>query len=126
MVLATDTLQRGGHRKLLALPKLSPDSPGTICLNRDVINQDGGSNPQARIRGAVRRQACWCTGSHSLWAVRLPDNVRKDRRQQHREVHSENTSCSCDSMIHIGCNIFVPCLLPTRPYHSEYDMSDGV
>ena len=46
MVLATDTLERGGHQKLLALPKLSPDSPGAICLNRDVINQDGGSKPR--------------------------------------------------------------------------------
>ena len=84
-------LQRGGHWKLLALPKLSPDSPGVICLNRDVINQDGGSKPQARINGAVRRQACWCTGSHSLWAVRLPDNVLG---HQHVELRNKLRICA--------------------------------
>src|SRR6185503_3189462 len=99
VVLATDTLQRGGHRKLLALPKLSPDSPGAICLNRDVINQDGGSKPQACIRGSVRRQACWCMGSHSLWAVRFPDNVLG---RQHVELRNKLRICASNLRMHPG------------------------
>jgi len=91
VVVATNTFQRGGHRKLLTLPKLSHDSLGAILLNRDVVYQDGCSKSQARIHGAVRRQACWCTGSHSLRAVRFPDNVLG---RQHVELRNKLRICA--------------------------------
>ena len=96
MVVAIDTLQRGGHQKLLALPELSHDSPGAMWLNRDVVNQDSCSKPQARIHGPVRRQACWCTGGHSLWAVRLPDNVLG---RQHVELRNKLRICASNPRI---------------------------
>ena len=100
MVFATDTLQRGEHRKLLALPKLSPDSSGAICLNRDVVYQDGCSKPQARIRGAVRRQACWCTGSHNLWAVSVTT------RKIHQINHTLNFF-SFKTLFHRGAHLIL-------------------
>src|SRR6185312_9541214 len=91
VVVATNTLQRGGHRKLLALPKLSHDSLGAMRLNCNVVYQDGCSKPHARICGAVRRQASWCTGGHSVWAVRLPDNVLW---RQHVELLNKLRICA--------------------------------
>ena len=79
---------------------LSPDSLGAICLNRDVINQDGCSKPQARIRGAVRRQACWCTGSHNLWAVSVTT------RKIHQINHTLNFF-SFKTLFHRGAHLIL-------------------
>ena len=57
------------------------------------------TKPQARIRGAVRRQACWCTGSHSLWAVRLPDNVLG---RQHVELRNKLRICASNLRMRPG------------------------
>ena len=59
----------------LLKPKLPHYPLGIVWFNVDVEDQSSSSKPVRLVLGALNGQPTWCTGSHGVHTVRLPNHI---------------------------------------------------